>query len=195
MTGEDGEHDFEGEGGLDLTPLVIRMGDDPDACNEVFRRAYDYLRDRAQRYMGGQQVGHTLEASALVNEAFLKLSTGGVKNFNGSAHFFATAALAMRGVLVDHARKRNQHKRKPPKPLQPIEQATVLYEENFGSLLDLDSALDEFQKYDEKCYKVALLRIFGGLSHRDIGELLGLDPKTAERNWSYAKRWLKYRMR
>jgi RNA polymerase sigma factor (TIGR02999 family) len=169
---------------------------DPHAAEELLPLVYDELRKLAAGYMSNEAPGHTLDATALVHEAYLRLvaSPGrdsGEVPFANRRHFFAAAAEAMRRILVDHARRKQALKRGGPG--RPAHLDLNLLSAPVGdddSWIDLDEALTAFAKIDAAAAELANLRIFGGLSVEEAADALNLSRATAFRTWTYARAWL-----
>ncbi len=175
----------------DVTILLRRASrGEPAAWDRAFRILYDELRRIAARELGRERPGHTLQATALVNEAYLKLVKNPPEGPAGRAHFVSVAARAMRQVLVDHARARSAAKRGGgvvPQTLTPdFSDVSV----DPLEVLALDEALDELDGIDSQLRQVVELRYFGGLNDSEIAALLGVTRRTAQRYWSRARAWL-----
>jgi RNA polymerase sigma-70 factor, ECF subfamily len=162
---------------------------DREAAEELSVALYDELRRTARHYMRQERDGHTLQPTALVNEAFLRLA--GVRmNFQDRTHFFAFAAQIMRRVLVDHARSRGYGKRGGGIRPVPLDEGAFATPEPGADIVALDEALSEFAKHDPRKAKVVELRFFGGLSVEETAAALSVSPQTVLRDWSLAKAWL-----
>jgi RNA polymerase sigma-70 factor (ECF subfamily) len=149
------------------------------------------LRRIAHRYMRAERQGHTLQTTALVNEACLKLMKDGQADWQNRAHFFGLAAQLMRHILVDHARGLCRAKRGGGAEHLPLEEGLVFSPGKSAALVALDEALTELAKFDSRKAKVVELRYFGGMSVEEAAEVLGVHPNTVIREWSLAKIWLK----
>jgi RNA polymerase sigma factor (TIGR02999 family) len=174
----------------DLTHLIeAAQKGDRRAAAELLPLVYDELRRLAAAKMAAEKPGHTLDATALVHEAYLRLV--GDQNFDGRGHFFAAAAEAMRRILVNHARDRERLKRAGGRVrLELLDQADSLAEDP-DLILSLDELLTRLGEEDETAARVAHLHLFGGLSVEDAGEASGLSRAVAYRNWKYARAWLR----
>ena len=148
------------------------------------------LRDMAHRFMRGERPEHTLQTTALVNEAWLKLSKSDQQACDRIA-FLAYAARAMRQILVDHARTRDRLKRGGASTKQPLDELVLACEERSGDLVALDAALEQLAQHDPTKAQLIELRFFGGLEMIEAAETLGLARRTAERHWTMARAWLK----
>ena len=143
--------------------------------------------------MGDQRIGHTLQATALLNEAYVRLVGDGVSEFADKRHFLKVAAAAMRTVLVDHARRRDSRKRgggNEREPFEALESVAAVYEERASDLVALDEALSGLAEVDEQLARIVELRFFGGLENKEVAELLECSTRTVERGWATARAWL-----
>jgi RNA polymerase sigma factor (TIGR02999 family) len=171
--------------------LLHRLADgDHEVEGQVFALLYDDLKLRAQALMRHQPAAHTLQPTALVHEAWLKLADNSLGGAASRTHFFKVAARAMRSVLVDHARAHATDKRGGAAAKQSIEADEIAIDGPSGTLLLLDEALTRLQAADPDLARIAELRLFGGLSHGEIAEALDISPRTAERAWKLARAWL-----
>jgi RNA polymerase sigma factor (TIGR02999 family) len=174
----------------EITHLIdAAAAGDRQAAADLLPLVYDELRKFAAARMASENPGHTLSATALVHEAYLRLV--GDQHFGGRAHFFAAAAEAMRRILVDHARNRNRRKRAGGRVrLDSLDQIGTLAEDPDLVLL-LDQLLTRLGDEDAAAARVAQIHRFGGLSVTEAGEALGLSRAVAYRNWKYARAWLR----
>jgi RNA polymerase sigma factor (TIGR02999 family) len=174
-----------------ITELLVewRAGD-RTALDKLIPAVEKELRRLASYYMRRQRPGHTLQTSALVNEAYLRLIDYKNIHWENRAHFFAMAAQAMRRVLVHHARSRNYAKRGGRVRKVELDGAVVLAQERAGDLIALDDALTELEKMDPRKSRVVELRYFGGMSVEETAEALGVSAITVKREWKAAKGWL-----
>jgi RNA polymerase sigma factor (TIGR02999 family) len=162
---------------------------DRQAAADLMPLVYDELRKLAAARLATETPGHTLDATALVHEAYLRLV--GDQHFDGRGHFFAAAAEAMRRILVNHARDRNRLKRGGRRVrLELLDQADSLADDP-DLVLSLDELLTRLGEEDQVAARVAHLHLFGGLSIAEAGEALGLSRAVAYRNWKYARAWLR----
>jgi len=163
---------------------------DADAMDRLFPLVYQQLRHAAESVLRSERPGHTLQPTALVHEAYLKLVGSGAIPSRDRAHFLSIAARAMRQILVDHARRRHASKRgsgATPLPLDfPVPDGGMAVDE----LVALDDALDRLGEQSARLRSVVELRFFGGLSAEDIAETLGVTTRTVERDWVKARAWL-----
>ncbi|MFQ5655061.1 MAG: sigma-70 family RNA polymerase sigma factor [Planctomycetota bacterium] len=176
----------------DFTRLLQEVNRrDESAFSRLLPMIYDELRRIARRYFHREQVGHTLQPTALVHEAYLKLVNHHNVEFQSRRHFVAVAARAMRQVLVNHAEHRRAAKRGGGWGRVELDDTLSLYEDRSVDLLELDEALDRLAGLDEKQAKLVELRFFGGLTVEETARVLGLSRRTAEREWTMARAWLR----
>ena len=174
----------------DITRALEALEDgDADAFHRLVPLVYDELHSLADQKMLGERPDHTLQPTALVNEAYLRLLDQFPNSWRNRGHFLAAAAQAMRHILIDHARKRASKKRGAGWKKVSAEGVGV-FGENSVDLLDLDAALQKLAERYPKKARVVELRIFGGLTVNEVAELLGITTKTVERHWTFAKAWL-----
>jgi len=170
--------------------LAWRQGE-PLALEELIPVVHKELRRRAHRYMSGEREGHTLQTTALVNEAYLRLVDSSQVQWQNRAHFFAMAAQLMRRVLVDFARTRNYQKRGGEVLRVEFDEAWMGSTQGGGDLVvALDDALQELAKFDARKSQVVEMRFFGGLSATETAEVLKVSEDTVLRDWKLAKTWL-----
>ena len=167
---------------------------DRDALHALVPLIYRELRRQAHRYLRDERPGHTLQTTALVHEAFLRLHDQRPAHYENRAHFFAISAQLMRQILVDHARARKAAKRDGGTRLS-LEDVTGLVESRAVDLLELDKALDSLAKLDSQQSLVVELRFFGGLSIDETAQVLKVSPATVKRDWATARVWLHRNMR
>jgi RNA polymerase sigma factor (TIGR02999 family) len=178
----------------EVTQLLADWGKgDKSALEKLFPLVYDELRRIADRQMSQERAGHTLEATALVNEAYLKLAGQQGFEWHNRAHFFAVCAQVMRHVLIDHARAHARDKRGGGAIKVSLSEAAVMAEEQAEHFIALDAALNALEHIDPQKEKIVELRYFGGLSIEETAEVLDISPRTVRREWQRAKAWL-YRM-
>ena len=174
-----------------VTQLLQDWSQGKDAAlQELLPLVHQELRRLARRYMFGERPGHTLQATALVNEAYLRLVNSRQVNWQNRAHFFAISAQLMRRILVDYARARGYQKRGGGIPKVTLDEALMGLEEKGRDLVDLDDALKTLAGVDPRKSKVIELRFFGGLSVEETAEVLKVSPETVLRDWRLAKAWL-----
>jgi RNA polymerase sigma factor (TIGR02999 family) len=163
---------------------------DESALEKLMPLVYDELRRLANRYMGRERAGHTLQTTALVNEAYLRLVGASGVRWQNRAHFFAVSAQVMRRILVDFARSRNFQKRGGGARQVSLDQALEISEERDADLVALDDALEALARLDPRKGHVVEMRFFGGLSVEETASVLGVSPDTVMRDWKMAKVWL-----
>lgn len=178
----------------DITAMLREWkGGNRDALEELMPLVYDELHKQAARYLRRERVDHTLQTTALIHEAFLKLVGQRDADWESRNHFFAIAAQAMRRILIDHARAKHQEKRGGPEltlALEDVEIPSGETEQNVD-LLALDEALRRLSRIDEQQVRIVELRYFGGLSLEETAAALGVSRATVVRDWSVAKTWLR----
>src|SRR4051812_17925655 len=167
----------------------MRQGDGA-AESRVLTLVYRELRRTAARFLARERPDHTLQPTALVHEAYLRLAGSGEVEWQNRAHFFAVAAQIMRRILVDHARSRVAGKRGGPKVQMELPEALLVSSQRSESVLDLDLALSKLAEFDPRQSKVVEMRFFGGLTEEEIGEVLGVSARTVKREWRLARAWL-----
>ena len=163
---------------------------DKHALEQLTPYVYDELRRLARRQMGREQPSHTLQATALVNEAFIKL-VGVEVDYESRAHFFNTAAQVMRRILVDHARAKQREKRGGKARDLTFDEAAVVTDDNLPAILELDMALDKLAQVDSKLADGVQLLFFGGLSYEEAADQLGVSRTTFYEDLKFAKAWLR----
>jgi RNA polymerase sigma factor (TIGR02999 family) len=170
----------------------VREGGDrgAEARNRLLPLVYEELRDLAEHYMRAQNPAHTLQTTALVNEAYIRLVAREAQGWESRAHFIGVAAKAMRSVLVDHARRRKAGKRGGARRRVPLEGAAILTEDPSDDLLAIDEALSRLSATDEQKGRVVELRFFGGLTNDEAASVLGVSSATVKREWRFARAWL-----
>jgi RNA polymerase sigma factor (TIGR02999 family) len=182
------------DGADGITSLLVRWrAGDPGAADDLMPLVYSHLRRLAQRYFASEQSGHTLQATALVHEAFLQLATMDVA-WQDRAHFLCTAARAMRRILVDHARAGHAVKRGGDVVKVSLDGSGA---ESVGlqpRITDLDDALDELGAYDRRQANIVQLHYFGGLTQPEISSALSISLATVERDLRMARAWLKHQL-
>ena len=175
----------------EITQLLKAWGGgDKAALNELTRLCYQELRRIALQHMRREHPGHTLQASALVNEAFLRLTDWENVEWQNRAHFFAMAARIMRNILVDFARKRGRVKRGAEALLVSLSAAAHVSQERSADLIALDEALDALAALSPRQSKIVELKFFGGLTNEETAEVLKVSPDTVRRDWRLAQAWL-----
>jgi RNA polymerase sigma factor (TIGR02999 family) len=175
----------------EVTALLTQLVDgDPQAASRLVPLVYGELRQIAARFMRRERVDHTLQTTALVHEAYLKLVEQTPASWQNRAHFFAIAAQVMRHILIDHARGHAREKRGGGQPVIQFDEGLVFSPEQSSELLEVDAALQRLTELDPRQGKIVELRFFGGLTVDETAAVLGISPKTVKRDWSVAKAWL-----
>jgi len=164
-------------------------GDDA-ALKELTPLVYGELRRLAHYHMGRQRPEHTLQTTALVNEAYLRLAHQTSPNFTNRSHFFAVAAQAMRQILVNYAKASQSQKRGGGALKVELDEAALISPEQTSEILDLNEALERLATLDSRKAHVVELKYFGGLEHDEIAEVLKISTVTVRRDWIFAKAWL-----
>ena len=174
-----------------VTALLARWGHGDDAAlAELTPLVYDELRRIAHRHMGGQRPDHTLQTTALVNEAYLRLADQTNPSWQNRAHFFALAARAMRQILVNYAKSYRAQKRGGGAIKVELDEAAIVSPEQSKAIVDLHEALERLGTLDSRKARVVELKYFGGLNHGEIAEVLKISTVTVRRDWVFAKAWL-----
>jgi len=179
-----------------VTGLLLKWGQgDEDALEQLIPLVHRELHQIAQRCMAGERPDHTLQATVLVNEAYLRLVDAKAVAWNDRAHFLAVAARVMRRILVDHARARRAQKRGGPAARVAFDEALEVTNEPREDFVALDDALEALATFDDRKSRVIELRFFGGLSVEETASVLKVSPETVMRDWRLAKAWLQREMR
>ena len=174
-----------------VTQLLLDWGNgDKAALDKLVPVVYQELRRLAAYYMRRERPGHTLQTSALVNEAYMRLVDYSQMRWQSRAHFFAVAAQAMRRILVEHARKRHFAKRGGGAVKVSFDEAAIVSQEQAADLVALDDALTSLEAMDERKARIVELRYIGGLNIEETAEVLSISPATVQREWRAAKAWL-----
>ena len=178
-----------------VTELLTRWNDgDLTARDALVPMVYDELRSLAKKHLAGQRREHTLQATALVHEAYLRLVTRKAANWQGRSHFFALAAQMMRQILVDHARTHRAAKRGGGAITLLVEDEVAGQPGVNLDLIGLDQAMKRLAEMDARQSKIVELRFFGGLSIEETARLMDVSPATAKREWATARVWLHHAM-
>ena len=174
----------------EVSGLLRAWGDgDRDALDRLTPVVYAELRRLARRYMRGERPGHSLQTTALVNEAYMRLVDYKSMQWQNRAHFFAVSAQLMRRILVDHARRHNL-KRGGGVQHVSLEETAIVDDDRPADLVALDDAMNALARIDPRKVQVVEMRFFGGLSVEETAEVLKVSPVTVMRDWSTAKAWL-----
>jgi RNA polymerase sigma factor (TIGR02999 family) len=175
----------------DVTALLADWSrGDRGALGQLLPLVYEELRQIAARQLGRERIGHTLQPTALVHEAYLRLVDQRKVDWQNRAHFFGVAAQIMRRILVDHARRHAASKRGDGVRCISIDDAQHVLASNDVPILALDHALDRLEQVDADLAKIVELRAFGGLTIEEAAHVLSVSPSTAKREWRTAKAWL-----
>lgn len=178
----------------DVTTLLAQAADgDSQAANQLLPLVYEQLRAIAQRRMASENPGHTLQATALVHEVFLRLLGDRRVPWQNQAHFYATAAEAMRRVLLDHAKAKRRQKRGGGQKKMPLNVADLAATENSEQIVALDTVLCRLEEQNPEAAQVVRLRFYAGMSVDQTAEVLEMSPRTIDRRWKFARAWL-YKM-
>lgn len=174
-----------------VTHLLARWSNGDDAAlEELTPLVYQELRHLAHRQMGAERPDHTLQTTALVNEAYLRLADQTDLRWQNRAHFFAVAARAMRRILVSYARNQRAEKRGGGAVKMELDEAVLVSPEESKEIIDLHEALERLASLDSRKAQVVELKYFGGLNYDEMAEVLKVSPITVRRDWRFAKAWL-----
>ena len=175
----------------DVTQLLQRVSaGGTEALDDLLRVVYSELRRQAARYLRRERSNHTLQPTALVNEAFMKLVDQRNVRWQNRAHFFGVAAQAMRRIVIDHARARQRLKRGGVQHAVTLDEAMIAGESRSIDVLALDEALIRLARLDERQARIVELRYFAGVSVEETAEVTSLSPATIKREWAMARAWL-----
>jgi RNA polymerase sigma factor (TIGR02999 family) len=170
--------------------LADWSGGDGSALEKLIPLVQPELHRLASHYMRREREGHTLQTTALINEAYLRLVDKTHPNWSDSAHFFAVAGRLMRRVMVDHARQRQALKRGAAPVQVTLDETALVCESRAAELLALDEALERLAKLDARMCQIVEMRYFGGLTIAEVAEVLEVHPNTVKTDWNAAKAWL-----
>ena len=175
-----------------ITHILKEWSDgDRQALDRLTPLVYEELRHQAARYLRRERPGHTLQTTALINEAYLRLIDAKDVQWQSRAHFFAIAANLMRRILVDHSRRRDVEKRGGSQIRLTLDEALAIAPETDVDVLAIDEALNRLANLDPQQARVVELRFFSGLNVEETATALGVSPKTVKRDWSVARAWLR----
>lgn len=177
--------------------MILRdwSGGKRESADVLLSLVYDELRKIARQYLRKERSDHTLQPTALVHEAYMKLIDISDVSWQDRAHFFAVASNVMRHILVDHARARQTEKRGGEARRIALEDAVQLSDERDIDLLALDEAMKQLAEFDAQQSRIVELRFFGGLTIEETAHVIGISPATVKREWTMAKAWLFRRMK
>lgn len=174
-----------------ITHLLIDWSKgDESALEQLMPLVYEELHQMARRYMRGQSPGHSMQATELIHEAYLKIARSEDRNWENRAHFFGVAARAMRQILVDHARSKSSQKRGGWQERITLADDAATTRNSSREIVALDDALKNLEQIDERRSRVVELKFFGGLTADEIAEVLKISPETVNRDWKFARTWL-----
>lgn len=189
-----GRHATDASDRGDVTVLLDGLrGGDEGTLGRLIELIYPELRKLAGRHFRNERPGHLLQPTALVSEAYLRLVGHRQHRWQNRSHFFAAASHVMRRILVDHARARTAQKRTAPLSM-PEDRLQAAIEGDVDELIALDAALDELERLSSRQARIVQLRYFGGLSVLEAAEVLGVTPRTVDRDWAAARAWLRLRL-
>ncbi len=175
----------------EVTQLLLSWNNGNEkALDELIPLVYSELRRLARLYMGRERPNHTLQTSALINEAYLRLIDHEKVQWQDRAHFFAVASQIMRNILIDHARKYQSAKRGAGAQQVALDESVILNRQRASELLNLDEALTSLAAFDSRKSQIVELQFFGGLSIEEIAEVMKISPATVKRELKAAKLWL-----
>ena len=179
----------------DFTLLLNELKDsDERLIDKIYPLVYEHLRNEAHHQLRLEQGGHTLQTTALVNEAYLKLVNQEQVTYQNRSHFLAIAALAMRRILISYARKRHAEKRGGNEPVITFIDGMTPYDARLEEMVDLDEALDRLETMDERQSKIVQYRFFGGMNYKEIASVIGGTEHSVRYDWRVARAWLKREM-
>ena len=182
---------MDGELQHDVTEILHEWSSgDPEAPERLMPFVYDELRRLARTFLSREREGHTLQPTALVHEAYVRLVDQTRVNWQSRAHFYGIASSMMRRVLIDHARAHATEKRGGGTIRLSIDDVQVPLEERAASFVALDEALERLAQFDDRKCKIVEMRFFGGLSDEEIAEVLGVSTRTVLRDWKTVRLWL-----
>jgi len=185
-----------GSASPDVTLLLTELAHgNQEAGEKLVPLVYEELKSLARSYMRRERPDHTLQTTALVHEAYLRMVRQRTVDWQNRSHFFGIAAQLMRRILIDHARGHLRAKRGGAQEILPLDGAIVFSPEHSAELVKLDHALERLSKLDARQSRIVELRFFGGLTVEETAEFLGISPKTVKRDWSVAKAWLHAELR
>ena len=176
------------------TLLAQWKAGDEEALRDLVPLVYNELRRLAHRYLQNERADHTLQSTALVHEAYVRLVKQGGEKFQNRAHFFAICAQLMRQILIEYARSKRAAKRGWGQTLTLNDEIALVQKSGSLDLVALDAALKELAKLDPQQSRIVEMRFFGGLSIEETSQVLGISPATVKRDWSTAKAWLHHEL-
>ena len=174
----------------DLTRVLQCLNPGSSTSEDLLPLVYDELRRLAAANMARQSVGQTLQATALVHEAWLRLFDGNARVWHNRAHFFRAAAQAMRQILVERARRKMSRKRGAHPEHVSIDDVDVAEKMPEERIVMIDEVLERLQKKDQELFQVVMLKFFAGLTNEEVAEMIGVTERTVQNKWTFAKAWL-----
>ncbi|HKR23430.1 MAG TPA: sigma-70 family RNA polymerase sigma factor [Pyrinomonadaceae bacterium] len=175
----------------EITQLLAKWSDGNQAAlDELYPLVYEELHRLARRYMSRERKGHTLQTTALINEAYVRLVDQRNVQWANRSHFFAISAQIMRRILIDHARRHGYAKRGGGARQVSLDETAAVIQENLSEFLRLDEALTSLAQLDPRRSQVVELRYFGGLNNEEIADVLKISENTVIRDWNMARAWL-----
>ncbi len=182
----------------EITQILQSLHSDPGGrctgSDRLFERVYSELRELASGLMRRERKDHTLQSTALVHEAYVRLLEGRELDWQSRAHFFGSAARAMRRILVEHARRRASDKRGGAWRRVTLDENLGLEAVSASELIELDDVLSRLGQLDERMARIVELRVFAGMTGEEIGHVLGLSRQTVQEEWKVAKMWLRHKL-
>jgi RNA polymerase sigma factor (TIGR02999 family) len=176
----------------DITLLLNGLKDnDARVIDKIYPLVYDHLRNEAHLQLRRERAGHTLQTTALVNEAYLKLVDQENSKYQNRSHFLAISAMAMRRILISYARKKSTEKRGGNEPAVTFTDGMAPYTARFTEMMDLDDALQKLELMDERHAKIVQYRFFGGMNYKEIADVIGGTEHSVRYDWRVARAWLK----
>lgn len=175
--------------------LSEHLGGDPSAASKLLPLVYDELRALANHHMRGEGAAHTLQATALVHEVYMRLIDHERMTWQGRTHFLAMAATTLRRVLIDHARSKRRQKRGGDRQRVPITQIDEPGDNSDADPFEVSEALDKLASVSERQARVVELRFFAGLSVQEVASIIGVSPDTVKLDWRIARAWLNRELR
>jgi RNA polymerase sigma factor (TIGR02999 family) len=176
----------------DVTGILSKIeSGDPSAAEQLLPLVYDELRKLAAAKLAGEKLGQTLEATALVHEAYLRLVEGDACSWNSRGHFFGAAAEAMRRIMVENARRKSRVKHGGGLERHDLASSEIVAPQTSDDLLELDAALDRLAQNDPQSAELVKLRYFAGLTNAQAAQVVGISPRKADFMWSFARAWLR----
>ena len=181
---------------VDITGMLRDTnGGNAEVLNRILPLVYDELRRQAQNFLRRERKDHTLQTTALIHEAYIKLTEQRNVGWNDRSHFFAISASIMRRILVDYAKTKHRRKRGGYAEHIPLDETVVAAKDNRGiDMLALDSALDRLSEIDSRQERIVEMRYFAGMSIAEIAEVLGISEATVSRDWNVARAWLRFEL-